>query len=111
MISKTVLHYNILEVLGEGGMGIVYKARDLNLDRLVALKFLPISLTYDEKITQQFIHEARAAALLDHPNICTIHEFEKTDDNQFVIVMALLPGRNTYTIAFPKWAIACRTIS
>ncbi len=92
MISKTILHYNILEIIGEGGMGIVYKARDLHLDRLVALKFLPPTLTSDEKAAEQFIHEARAAAQLDHPNICTIHEFEKIDDDQFVIVMAYCHG-------------------
>jgi len=92
MITNTVLHYNILEVIGEGGMGIVYKARDLHLDRLVALKFIPPSLTADPSLTNRFIREARSAAQLDHPNICTIHEFEQTEDGQHVIVMAYCQG-------------------
>jgi len=89
MIATTISHYNILEEVGEGGMGIVYKARDLHLDRLVAIKFLPTSLTSDEQLTEQFIHEARAASVLNHSNICTIHEFDNTDDKRLFIVMAI----------------------
>jgi len=77
MIGKTVSHYNILEKLGDGGMGVVYKARDMKLDRLVAIKFLPTYLTSNETLMQQFIHEARAVSLLDHPNICPIYEYTK----------------------------------
>ena len=92
MISKTISHYNILEVIGEGGMGIVYKARDLYLDRLVALKFIPPHMTTNSDLTDRFIREARSAAQLDHPNICTIHEFEQTENGQHVIVMAYCQG-------------------
>ncbi len=93
MISRTISHYNILEVIGEGGMGIVYKARDMNLDRLVALKFMPYAITSDKTLTDQFIREARIISQLEHPNLCTIHEFDKTDDEQFFIVMAYCQGQ------------------
>jgi serine/threonine protein kinase len=74
VIGRTVAHYRILEKLGAGGMGVVYRARDLKLDRDVVLKFLPPSLTADEEATRRLIQEAKAASALDHPNICTIYE-------------------------------------
>jgi serine/threonine-protein kinase len=92
MIGKTVSHYEILEELGGGGMGLVYKARDLKLNRLVALKFLAEhpSNGVDEAI--RFIREARLASTLDHPNICAVHEIDETKDGQTFIVMAHYEG-------------------
>ena len=92
MIGKTVSHYRILERLGEGGMGVVYKAEDLTLGRTIALKFLPPELTRDAAAKERFKHEARAASALDHPNICTIHEINETDDDQMFIAMACYEG-------------------
>jgi non-specific serine/threonine protein kinase len=93
MIGKTVSHYKILEKLGEGGMGVVYKAEDLKLGRSVALKFVPSSIG-DDKTTQRFIHEARAASALDHPNICAIHEIDETPEGQMFIVMPCYEGES-----------------
>ncbi|MBI3112675.1 MAG: protein kinase [Ignavibacteriales bacterium] len=92
MIGQTISHYRILEKLGEGGMGVVYKAQDLKLDRLVALKFLPPHLSSDEEDRERFIHEAKAASSLDHPNICNVHEIDETPDGQVFIVMAIYEG-------------------
>jgi len=92
MIGKTISHYKILEKLGEGGMGEVYLAEDFKLKRKVALKFLPHHLTVDSEARERFTHEAQAASVLDHPNICTIHEINETDDGQSYIVMAYCEG-------------------
>ncbi len=91
MIGTTISHYNIIEKLGEGGMGEVYKAEDINLQRTVALKFFPPELTRDEDARQRFRKEAIAASALDHPNIGTIHEIVE-DDEHFFIVMAFYEG-------------------
>ena len=76
----------------EGGMGVVYKAHDTTLDRFVALKFLPPHLGQNAEEKKRFIHEAKAASSLDHPNICTIHEIGETDDGQMYIAMAFYEG-------------------
>ena len=92
MISKTISHYKIIEKLGGGGMGIVYKAQDLKLDRLVALKFLPPVLTLDVEAKERFIHEAKAASALQHNNICAIHDIDETPDGHMFMVMDCYEG-------------------
>jgi serine/threonine protein kinase len=99
MIGKNISHYRILEKLGEGGMGIVYKAEDLTLKRTVALKFLPPELTKNAKARKRFIQEAQAASALDHPDICVIHEIDETKpapadagDGQIFIYLAYYDG-------------------
>jgi len=92
MVGKTISHYKITEKLGTGGMGVVYKAQDLKLDRFVALKFLPPHLTSSDDEKHRFIHEAKAASSLDHNNICNIYEIDETEDGQLFISMAYYDG-------------------
>ena len=92
MIGQTISHYEITSKIGRGGMGVVYKARDLRLGRFVAMKFLPRSIDSQEEEKQRFILEAKAASSLDHPNICTIHEIDETIDGQMFIVMGYYEG-------------------
>ena len=93
MIGKEILHYKILDKIGEGGMGVVYKAHDARLGRTVALKFMPPDLSRDADSKERFIKEAQAIAALDHPNLCTIHAIEETDDGRLFIAMACYDGQ------------------
>ena len=94
LIGKTVSHYAIQEVLGGGGMGVVYLAEDTRLQRPVALKFLPPALSQDARSKERFLAEAQAASALDHPNICNVHEFGETDNGRLFIAMAYYAGES-----------------
>src|SRR5688572_22572280 len=92
MIGQTLSHFEILDKIGEGGMGVVYKARDTQLGRMVAVKALPGEKTADPERRKRFVQEARAASALNHPNIVTIHEIFQANGTDY-IAMELVEGR------------------
>jgi len=102
MIGQTISHYKILEKLGEGGMGVVYKAQDTKLDRTVALKFLPAHASVNEETKARFLQEAKAAASLNHSNICTIYGVDESDGKMFIAMEFIEGGTLREKIPFAR---------
>src|SRR5712671_1663679 len=101
MVGRSLLHYQITDKIGQGGMGVVYKARDTHLDRLVAIKVLPPDKVADPERKQRFVQEAKAASALNHPGIVTIYDI-RSDAGIDFIVMEYAPGRTLDHVIPPK---------
>src|ERR1700681_3553778 len=97
MIGRTILHYQVVETLGRGGMGIVYKARDTHLDRFVAIKVLPPEKVADPERKRRFVQEAKAASALNHPNIVHIYDISSSGDTDF-IAMEFVAGKHLHQL-------------
>lgn len=93
MVGRKIKHYEIEAELGQGGMGVVYRAKDTVLERTVALKFLPPMFAKDDDSRKRFVHEAKAVSALDHPNVAVVHEIGEGEDGEMFIVMAFYEGQ------------------
>ena len=99
LVGRTVSHFRVVDLLGAGGMGVVYRAIDLELERSVALKFLPAERMRDERSRRRLVREARSASRVDHPNVCAVHEIGRTEDGDLFIAMAYYEGETLKRLA------------